>query len=102
MDKHNIRGRGNLHMNSERIEEITVLSGKNRAGGEPENFDEIIIRPGDTLSIVGPTGSGKSAFITDIEIFARNDTATGRTILVNGAHPPPEDYIRDPAKNRWH
>lgn len=32
-------------MNSERIEEITVLSGKNRAGGEPENFDEIIIVP---------------------------------------------------------
>jgi ABC-type lipoprotein export system ATPase subunit len=83
-------------MNSERIEEITVLSGKNRLG-EPENFDEIIIRPGDTLSIVGPTGSGKSAFITDIEIFARNDTATGRTILVNGALPP-EDYIRNPAK----
>lgn len=55
-------------MNSEAIEEITILPGKNRSG-EPENFDEIIIRPGDTLSIVGPTGSGKSAFITDIEIF---------------------------------
>ena len=46
-------------MNSEIIKEITVLPGKNRSG-ETENFDEIIIRPGDTLSIVGPTGSGKT------------------------------------------
>ena len=83
-------------MNFEAIEQITILPGKNRSG-EPENFDAIIIRPGDTLSIVGPTGSGKSAFITDIEMFARNDTVTGRTILVNGSYPP-EDYIRDPAK----
>ncbi len=96
MDNHNNSGGYNPHMNSELIEEITVLPGKNRSG-EPENFDEIIIRPGDTISIVGPTGSGKSAFIDDIEIFARNDTVTGRTILVNGEHPP-EDYIRDPAK----
>ncbi|MFH0968254.1 MAG: ATP-binding cassette domain-containing protein [Methanobacteriota archaeon] len=78
------------------IEMITILPGRNRKG-EPEGFDEIRIRPGDTISIVGPTGSGKSAFINDIEIFANRDTVTGRQVLINSEHPP-EDYIRDPAR----
>ncbi len=78
------------------IREITILPGRNRAG-DPENFGSLVIRPGETISIVGPTGSGKSAFISDIEIFARNDTVTGRTVLVNGELPP-EEFVRDPAK----
>ena len=83
-------------MRTETIEEITILPGKSRTG-EPEPFDAITIRPGETLSIVGPTGSGKSALISDIEIFAQNDTVTGRTVLVNG-YAPPEEYVRDPAR----
>lgn len=74
---------------------ITILPGKNR-NGDPESFDELTIRPGDTIAIVGPTGSGKTAFINDIEIFASGDTVTGRTVLVNGQHPP-ESLVRDPA-----
>ncbi|QSZ67348.1 ATP-binding cassette domain-containing protein [Methanofollis aquaemaris] len=78
------------------VTEITVLPGRDK-NGETEHFDRIVIRPGETLAIVGPTGSGKSAFINDIEVFARDDTVTGRTVLVNGAIPP-DDYVRDPAK----
>lgn len=78
------------------IHSLTILPGTTRAG-DPENFTEITIRPGDTLSIVGPTGSGKTALINDIEVFAQGDTITGRKILVNGSEPS-EDLIRDPAK----
>jgi len=77
------------------IRELTILPGTARSG-RPENFTDIVIRPGDTISIVGPTGSGKTAFINDIEVFAQKDTVTGRSVLVNG-HTPPERFIRDPA-----
>jgi len=83
-------------MRSGAIHEITVLPGHDNHGN-PEQFDQIVIRPGDTISIVGPTGSGKTAFINDIEVFARNDTATGRTVLING-EVPAEEFIRDPSK----
>ena len=74
---------------------LTIQSGKNRFR-EQEGFDSIEIRPGDTLSIVGPTGSGKSAFINDIETLAQGDTVTGRMILING-EVPPESFVREPA-----
>jgi ABC-type antimicrobial peptide transport system, ATPase component len=77
------------------IREITILPGRSKTG-TPENFSEVIIRPGDTISIVGPTGSGKTAFINDIEVFAQCDTITGRKILVNGSVPE-ERFVRDPA-----
>lgn len=74
---------------------ITVCPGMTKKG-VPEKFEAIDICPGDTISIVGPTGSGKTAFINDIEVFAQGDTVTGRTVLVNG-QAPPENFIRDPA-----
>ncbi|MGA2698650.1 MAG: ATP-binding cassette domain-containing protein [Methanoregula sp.] len=83
-------------MNHTQAYEIIILPGTSRYG-EKEGFDRIVIRPGDTLSIVGPTGSGKSAFINDIEVLAQDDTATGRSILVNGEEPS-EELVRDPAK----
>ena len=64
------------------ISSIAILRGKNKSGVS-ENFDRIEINNGEIISIVGPTGSGKSALIEDIEQLAQADTATGRRILVN-------------------
>lgn len=83
-------------MQSEQVWALDILPGTNRAG-EREGFDRITLRPGDTVSIVGSTGSGKSAFINDIEVLAQGDTVTGRSILINGS-PPPDEMIRDPSK----
>ena len=85
-----------LSMRSEQFMELAVLPGTNRCG-EKEGFDRITLRPGDTVSIVGSTGSGKSAFINDIEVLAQGDTITGRSILINGV-PPSDEMVRDPAK----
>jgi ABC-type lipoprotein export system ATPase subunit len=79
-----------------KIAKITILPGRAK-NGAVEEFDDITLKPGDTVSIVGSTGSGKTAFINDIEVFARGDTVTGRSILING-NTPPDDVVRDPAK----
>jgi ABC-type lipoprotein export system ATPase subunit len=43
-----------------------------------------LIKKGDIVSIVGPTGSGKSRLLADIEWTAQGDTPTLRKILING------------------
>ncbi len=85
-----------MTVDTQAVTTITVLPGKAKDGGR-ESFHEITIRGGDMVSIVGPTGSGKTAFINDIEVFACGDTVTGRTVLVNG-EVPPDEMVRDPAK----
>jgi ABC-type lipoprotein export system ATPase subunit len=79
------------------IQSITILGGHNRSG-EPEAVRRIDLKMGDVVSIVGPTGSGKTTLINDIELFAYGNTQTGRSILINGERPPLE-YRDDPASN---
>lgn len=77
------------------ITSITVLPGTDKSG-KPESFSPIVLNAGEAVSIVGPTGSGKTAFITDIELLAQGDTVTGRKVLING-QVPPEEYRLHPA-----
>ena len=79
------------------IESITVIGGRGK-DGEPEPVDRIDLRMGNVASIVGPTGSGKTTFINDIEMFADADTPSLRRVLINGQRPPHE-YRHDPSKN---
>jgi len=79
------------------IRTISILRGHGR-GGRPDAFDRIDLQMGQVVSIVGPTGSGKTTFINDIELFAGNDTPSGRSILIND-RPAPAEYRYNPARN---
>ncbi|MCJ8499757.1 ATP-binding cassette domain-containing protein [Desulfatitalea alkaliphila] len=65
---------------------LTVLAGTCK-DGKPERVAELTIRAGECLAVVGPTGSGKSELLADIEQLARGDTISGRRILINRAAP---------------
>lgn len=68
------------------VKSLTILPGRNKLG-ETETFGELLIKQGDIVSIVGPTGSGKSRLLADIEWTAQGDTPTLRKILVNEQAP---------------
>lgn len=71
------------------MKSISILAGKNKRGLK-EDFNRIDINRGEIVGIVGPTGSGKSALIEDIEQLAQKDTTTNRQILINNEVPRPE------------
>jgi ABC-type lipoprotein export system ATPase subunit len=79
------------------IQSITILGGRSRSG-EPEAVQRIDLKMGDVVSVVGPTGSGKTTLINDIELFADGNTQTGRHILIDGQRPPLE-YRDNPSSN---
>ena len=70
------------------VRELRIVGGTDKSGA-PEDFD-ITVRAGDVVCIVGPTGSGKSRLLEDIEYLAQGDTPTKRRVLVDGRIPAPE------------
>lgn len=70
------------------LKSITIVGGKNK-DGSPEDVS-ITINQGEVVCIVGPTGSGKSRFLEDIECIAQKDTPTERLILLEGKIPSDE------------
>lgn len=68
------------------IQTLTICRGFDKRGNEEQMG--FTLRVGDVVSIVGPTGSGKSQLLSDIEWMAQQDTPTKRIILVDGKVPP--------------
>lgn len=68
------------------INSLTIIAGHNKSL-EKENFDTLEIKKSQIIAIVGPTGSGKSRLLQDIEWMAQKDTPTKRQILINGEVP---------------
>jgi|SRR3712207_1225628 len=68
------------------VEVLTILPGRNKSGAR-EGFDRLDIKKSEMIAIVGPTGSGKSRLLADIEWTAQDDTPTRRTVLINGEYP---------------
>lgn len=80
----------------ELIKNVTIKGGVNKTGF-PETIQEITIHQGEVVGIVGPTGSGKSQLISDIEQIAQKDTSTKREIFINNKIPT-KDLRTDPRK----
>ncbi len=72
------------------IEEITILGGYDKQG-DKEPVEKVIVKKGEIFGVVGPTGSGKSSLIADIEQLAQEDTFSRRKILVDGKEPSYDD-----------
>lgn len=68
------------------VKSITIIAGTDKNGNR-EGFNRLTINKSEIVSIVGPTGSGKSRLLADIEWIAQRDTPTNRTILINGEVP---------------
>jgi ABC-type lipoprotein export system ATPase subunit len=79
------------------INSLTIYGGIGKDGSK-EGVSEVVLRMGDVVSIVGPTGSGKTTLINDIELFADGNTPSQRRVLINGS-PVPEEMMNDPSKN---
>ena len=82
-------------MNKE-IDKITIFPGTNKFG-KKEVFEKIEIKQGETIAIVGVSGSGKSQLLYDIEKLAQSDTKSRSKVLVNNKVPH-KDFRFDPSK----
>ncbi len=71
-----------------RIQRVTIKAGSDK-GGNPEAQD-LELRAGEVICVVGPTGSGKSQLLADIESLAQRDTPSKRQILLDGKIPDEE------------
>lgn len=68
-----------------KVRKITILGGRDKGGADEQA--ELELAAGDVAVVVGPTGSGKSRLLADIEYLAQGDTPSGRRILLNGEVP---------------
>ena len=75
-----------LGTSDDKVREVTILRGRAKDGSD-EPVRELTVKVGDVVCIVGPTGSGKSRLLADIEWVARGDTPTGRHVRINGEVP---------------
>jgi ABC-type lipoprotein export system ATPase subunit len=79
------------------INKITILGGRGKDGLQ-EKVEQFDLKMGDIISIVGPTGCGKTTLINDIELFANKNTPSQRTVLINDEIIP-EDFSFDPKEH---
>lgn len=67
------------------ISSVEILAGIDKSAGK--EACNLSLKPGEVTCIVGPTGSGKSRLLADIEWLANSDTPTKRRVLINGQKP---------------
>ncbi|MCG8552877.1 MAG: ATP-binding cassette domain-containing protein [Desulfobacterales bacterium] len=70
------------HRGHGKLEHLVIEAGFDKTA-TPEAMG-ITLLPGEVVSVVGPTGSGKSQLLSDIECLAQGDTPSGRKVLPDG------------------
>lgn len=60
---------------------LRIEAGRDRDGA-PEGFGILELRTGDLVALVGPTGSGKSRLLADIEWLSEGDSPSGRRVTL--------------------
>ncbi|KUG29611.1 putative abc transporter atp-binding protein [hydrocarbon metagenome] len=68
---------------------LALTAGRDKSG-RPESCG-VTFAAGQVTALLGPTGSGKSRFLSDIESMAQGDTPTGRTLLLDGRAPDADE-----------
>jgi ABC-type lipoprotein export system ATPase subunit len=81
--------------NANNLESIAILGGEGK-DGQPELVRKVEFKMGQVISIVGPTGSGKTTLIKDVELLANRNTPSNRAVLLNGLAPS-EEYCPLPS-----
>jgi len=73
------------------IKHVTITGGRDKSG-RPE-LPVLELHAGEVVAVVGPTGSGKSMLLSDVEYLAQGDTPSGRRILIDGRVPDGEERV---------
>jgi ABC-type lipoprotein export system ATPase subunit len=74
------------------LKTVALTPGQDKSGQAEAQGVEF--RPGEITALLGPTGSGKSRFLSDIECLAAGDTPTGRRLLLDGRVPDEDTRFR--------
>lgn len=77
--------------NRAEVHTVTILGGHDKSG-LPEGL-AVTLRRGETVCVCGPTGSGKTRLLEDLEYIAQGDSPTGRRIRINGKAPGEEERL---------
>lgn len=67
---------------------LRIEAGRDR-DGRPEGFGVLEFQAGQVIALVGPTGSGKTRFLADIERLSQGDSPTGRRVSLTGGERTP-------------
>jgi ABC-type lipoprotein export system ATPase subunit len=73
----------------ESVGSLRIVGGRDKDGREESVSLDVLA--GEVVCIVGPTGSGKSRLLSDIECLAQGDTPTARRILIDGRAPTDDE-----------
>jgi len=64
------------------VKKINILAGQDKSANL-EVIEMLEVQAGEILAVVGPTGSGKTQLISDIEQYAAGETPSRRHVLIN-------------------